>query len=179
MRASFLPEIYLSIYLSTRSVGGRARGGLKRTGACLGVLLVATSCWLNFSRGQLEEVQHQEVQHQLEELQPVVLHNSAARPVTLENGLQLPASNESTALVIRSSQEHALPQSAQGYCTQTKDNDPGDCEGGLQGSWSTGIHGISSLAHCAVRSLDPLTLSGWILNISALSSPTSVYGDLT
>jgi hypothetical protein len=30
-----------------------------------------------------------------------------------------------------------------------------------------------------VRSLDPLTLSGWILNISALSSPTSVYGDLT
>ena len=141
---------------STRSVGAAARRGtrMKRACACLGVLLVAASCWLTFSRGQLEEL---------------VLHNSvaraapasasldarAARPATLEHGLQLPASNESTALVARSSQEHALPQPAQGYCAQTKDNDPGDCAGGLQGSWSTGLHGISSLAHCAVRCLDP------------------------
>ena len=133
---------------------------MKRACACLGVLLVAASCWLTFSRGQVEElVLHSSVltiwsENVVESSAPAAasLDVRAARPVTPEHDLQLPimidpANNESMA----HSQEFTLPQPAQGYCAQTKDNDPGDCAGGLQGSWSTGLHGISSLAHCAVR----------------------------
>ena len=132
---------------------------MKRACACLGVLLVAASCWLTFSRGQVEElVLHSSVltiwsENVVESSAPAAasLDVRAARPVTPEHDLQLPimidpANNESMA----HSQEFTLPQPAQGYCAQTKDNDPGDCAGGLQGSWSTGLHGISSLAHCAV-----------------------------
>ena len=40
-----------------------------------------------------------------------------------------------------------------GYCTETRDNDAGDCSSGNLGMWSAGLNGIANLADCAQRCL--------------------------